>query len=155
MRSFKGYLHRWMASTMKLAPYTAPTIMPVLRSSAKAALQTCTGGPNGRMCAFQWRGGVFQGNAGAGEQMNVLAALLSVMDPTSVRGPLTNSSGGTSGGSLVAGTGGDMNIFDQSYRPITTGDRAGAGIVTAVLLGVFFSTMAWLNWDQFKNVGTI
>ncbi|KXJ94982.1 family 76 glycoside hydrolase [Microdochium bolleyi] len=155
MRSFKGYLHRWMASTMKLAPYTAPTIMPVLRSSAKAALKTCTGGTNGRMCGFQWRSGEFVGPAGAGEQMNVLGALMSVMNPADIRAPLTNATGGTSGGSLTAGTGGDMNIFDRSYRPITTGDRAGAGIATAVLLGLFLSTMAWLNWDQFRSVGSL
>ncbi|KAH7030634.1 family 76 glycoside hydrolase [Microdochium trichocladiopsis] len=159
MRSFKGYLHRWLASTMKMAPYTEPTIMPLLRSSLRAALKTCTGGANGRMCGFHWREGRFiagPGKAddvpGVSEQMNVLGALLSVMRTESVRPPLTNATGGTSGGDYNAGTNGDYDPYDR-FRPVTTADRAGAGVATAVFVGVFAGMMAWLNWDQMRGGG--
>lgn len=38
MLSFKGYLHRWLAQAATLAPFTAATITPVLKTSAAAAV---------------------------------------------------------------------------------------------------------------------
>lgn len=162
MRTFKGYLHRWMASTMKLAPYTESIIMPVLRESATAALKTCTGGRNGRMCGFYWREGAFRNVAPAGqypdtasmgEQMNVLGALMSVMRTDSYLPPLTNTTGGTSGTDYAAGLGPDKDPRDRLWKPITQADRAGAGIITTVLIGLFGLTMLWLNWDQLRGRG--
>ncbi len=50
--------------------------------------------------------------------------------------PVTNSTGGTSVGNPAAGTGGsDDNPLD--IRPATGGDRAGAGILTTLVLGGF------------------
>ncbi len=79
MLSFKGYLHRWMAQAVRLAPYTHDTIMPVLKNSTAAAVKTCTGGANGRQCGFRWNTGGFDGVMGAGQQMSVLAALSTVL----------------------------------------------------------------------------
>ncbi|KXJ89888.1 mannan endo-1,6-alpha-mannosidase DCW1 [Microdochium bolleyi] len=162
MRTFKGYLHRWMASTMKMAPYTESIIMPVLRESARAALKTCTHGPNGRLCGFYWREGAFRttapvgqfpDTASMGEQMNVLGALMSVMKTETYRPPFTNTTGGTSGADYNAGLAGDEDPRNRLWKPITAADKAGAGIVTAVLIGAFASTMLWLNWDQMRGRG--
>jgi mannan endo-1,6-alpha-mannosidase len=54
MTFFKSFLHRSLASTAKVAPYTAALILPVLKSSAAAAVKNCTGGDNGRMCGLYW-----------------------------------------------------------------------------------------------------
>lgn len=155
MRSFKGYLHRWMATTMKLVPHTEAVIMPVMRSSARAALKTCVGGANGRMCGFHWRAGEFRAPApGAGEQMNVLGALLSVMKVNSVKAPLSGNNGGTSQGDSNAGLGGTFNPYEK-YGPPTAADKAGASIATVVFVGVFAGLMGWLNWDQLMGRGAL
>ncbi|RYC64679.1 hypothetical protein CHU98_g1530 [Xylaria longipes] len=64
MLTYKGFLHRWMAYTAQLAPSTAGRIMPLLKSSTKAAVAQCTGGDNGRQCGFHWTSGKFDGQLG-------------------------------------------------------------------------------------------
>jgi len=142
MESFKGYLHRWLAYAVRLVPEMKDTIMPVLRTSAQAAVKTCTGGDNGRMCGFRWSTGVFD-KLSAGHQMNVLGALVSVMDPAAAKAPLTNATG-TSIGNFDAGS----DVVDpMSFAPITTGDKAGAGIVTAIIMAAALGAFAWMSID--------
>jgi mannan endo-1,6-alpha-mannosidase len=143
MESFKGYLHRWMGTTMQLAPHTQPIILPVLQNSLQAALAQCTGGDNGRFCGFHWNTGTFDGEVGAGQQMNVLGALVSVMTQT-VPPPLTNGTGGTSVGDVNAGS--EVSVLPV-FGDVTTGDRAGAGILTALLIAGVCSAFAWMSID--------
>ena len=142
MESFKGYLHRWLSAAVQLAPYTADKVMPVLKTSLAGALKQCTGGDNGRFCGFHWTSGKFDEKIGAGQQMNVLGALTSVMKYNPV--PVTNSTGGTSQGNFNAGS-------DQpdlpTPDPVTTGDRAGAGILTALMIAGACSAFAWMSID--------
>ncbi|KAI1641332.1 family 76 glycosyl hydrolase [Biscogniauxia mediterranea] len=143
MESFKGYMHRWMGQTMQLVPTTYSKIFPVLKTSAQAAVKQCTGGDNGRMCGFHWTTGVFDGKTGVGQQMNVLGALISLLTP-SVAPPLTNATGGTSQGNANAGS---DNSLTPNFREITGGDKAGAGIITAVLMTGALSAFAWMSLD--------
>lgn len=39
-QTFKAYLSRWMAATVKVAPWSHDTIMPLIRSSATAAAKS-------------------------------------------------------------------------------------------------------------------
>jgi mannan endo-1,6-alpha-mannosidase len=142
MLSFKGYLHRWLAETAILAPYTADQIMPVLRTSTAAAVAQCTGGTNGRFCGFKWSSGTFDGKTGACQQMSVLAALMSLLQTPE---PLTNSTGGSSVGNPNAGTNQTTPAY---FAPITTGDRAGAAILTILLLGGTISTFVWMGFGS-------
>lgn len=143
MESFKGYLHRWLGTTMQLASFTQPTILPVLKTSLKAALSQCTGGDNGRFCGFHWKSGTFDGFVGAGQQMNVLGALMSVITQT-IDPPVTNNTGGTSQGDPNAG--GDTSTT-PNWTDIKTGDKAGAGILTALLIAGGCSAFAWMSID--------
>ncbi|KAI2607031.1 glycoside hydrolase [Hypoxylon fragiforme] len=121
MLFYKGIMLRRLASAMEMAPYTAARILPVLKSSAKAAAAHCTGGDNGRMCGFRWTSGHFDGETGAAQQADVLSALLAVID--------VHSAGGSGNGS---GKGFDM--------PQGTGARAGMSVsafVGALLAGGF------------------
>lgn len=107
---FKGILHRALATTMKLAPYTADKILPVLKTSAAAAVTTCTGGDNGRMCGFVWSNGTFDDST-AGAQTSVLSALLSVLQSAVVANDTSSGSGnstsdGGKGGNNSTGSGG-------------------------------------------------
>jgi mannan endo-1,6-alpha-mannosidase len=57
--------------------------------------------------------------------------------------PLTNDTGGTSVGSSDAGTTTNTNLITNTLT-ITTKDRAGAGILTAVCLLGLFGTGFWM-----------
>ena len=139
-RSFKAYLGRWMAATTKVAPWTHDTIMPLLQSSATAAATSCSGGDDGNTCGMRWTTGNWDGASGVGEQMSALEVIQSNLIDT-VRGPVSNGTGGISMGDPSAGTGGDVAV---PLEQITTADRAGAGIVTALLLVGLLGGAWWL-----------
>jgi mannan endo-1,6-alpha-mannosidase len=142
MLSFKGYLHRWMATVGQIAPFTHDTIMPLLKTSTQAGVSTCTGGTNGRVCGFKWTTRAYDGTQGAGQQMNVLAAVSSLLiDETAA--PVTNMTGGTSEGNPNAGSQSDN--FNRHVTPPTTGDKAGAGILTFIILGMAVGTFGWMS----------
>ncbi|KAF2972833.1 hypothetical protein GQX73_g799 [Xylaria multiplex] len=94
---YKAFLHRSLASTIKLAPHTASLILPVLKTSAAAAAKSCTGGDNERMCGLTWTGS-FDNRTGAGSEIGVLSALLSLL-PTekAVASPGSNTSNNETG----------------------------------------------------------
>jgi len=132
-RSFKGYLARWMAATIKMAPFTYDLIMPKLQASAQAAAAQCSGGADGNTCGLQWtQGAKYDGSFGVGEQMSAMEVIQSNLI-TKVAGPVTNNTGGTSKGNPSAGTGGDNPIAVEAAT-ITTGDKAGAGFLTVLIL---------------------
>lgn len=129
--SFKAYLARWMASVTKLAPWTTDQIMPLLKSSAQAAAQQCTGGSDGVTCGSRWWMG-WDGSYGVGQQMSALEVIQANLI-SFVSGPVGNSTGGTSRGNPSAGMG-EGNV--KPPDPITTGDKAGAGVLTAAVLAM-------------------
>jgi len=147
MLSFKGYVHRWLAAATKVAPKWEKKILDVLRTSAEAAVKQCTGGETGRKCGFYWREGVYVDTAvdktsGAGEQMSVLAAVSSLLiDKTP---DLANNITGTSKGNPLAGT--KSRGVIEPLTPITTGDRAGAAILTILILGIAITTWGWMSF---------
>ncbi|OBT78038.1 hypothetical protein VF21_03169 [Pseudogymnoascus sp. 05NY08] len=146
-KSFKAYLARWMAATSQVAPFTAPTISKFLLTSAKAAAAQCTGGTNGRACGLRWvhngATGVWDGTTGVGEEMAALEVIQSTIIGQTA-GPVTNTTGGTSVGNYNAGsntkTAGSLL---NNWTP-TTGDRAGAGVVTAVILAGLIGGVSWM-----------
>lgn len=142
MLSFKGYVHRWMATMTKVAPYTAATVLPVLQKSAAAAAAQCTGGDTKRACGFKWKSGTFDGSTGAGQEMNVLGAISSLLIDQA-KPPLTAETGGTSKGNVNAGQNSDD--FQQHDTPVSTGDRAGAGILTFIVLASACGMFGWIS----------
>ncbi|KAK0387452.1 hypothetical protein NLU13_5764 [Sarocladium strictum] len=142
MQSFKGYVHRWYATTTKMAPFIRNTILPVLQTSAAAAIKACSGGALGRQCGFVWTNGTYDGKIGVGEQMSVVAATSSLLiDQAPV--PVTANAGGTSKGNINAG--GNSDNLNRHETPITTGGRAGAGILTALILGSACGLFGWMS----------
>lgn len=142
MLSFKGYLHRWLATATRVAPIVAPKILPVLKTSTEAAVLTCTGEANGRTCGFKWSTKAYDGSHGVGQQMNVLAAVSSLLIDQ-VLPPVTNTTGGTSQGDPNAGSRSD-NLKGE-LAPLTTGDRAGAAIITVLILLSAVGTFGWIS----------
>jgi mannan endo-1,6-alpha-mannosidase len=148
MFSFKGYVLRWLATVAQLAPFTKDRILNLMMTTTKAAIRQCSGGgpPGyGRTCGFRWNRAEYDGTHGAGQQMNVLGALSALLF-TQASGPLTNLTGGTSLGDYNAGS-------DSDFRPrdITMGDKAGAGILTVLLLILVTSTFGWMSTEFFEG----
>jgi mannan endo-1,6-alpha-mannosidase len=146
MLSFKGYIHRWYSTVTRLAPFTADTILPVLRNSAQAAVKQCTGGDLGRQCGFKWLSGKFDGNVGAGQEMNVLGAVSSLLIDN-VGGPVGTDTGGTRKGDPNAGAG-TQDVNKTPTGPVTGGDRAGAAILTIVMLGSACGLFGWMSFGE-------
>ena len=142
--SFKAYLSRWMAATTKVAPWTSDQILPLLASSAQAAAQSCSGGNDGNVCGTKWTQAGWDGTSGVGQQMSALEVIQSNLIKK-VAGPVSNSTGGTSRGNPSAGSG--TTVHAEPPSAITTGDKAGAGVLTAAVIvsllgGGYVSTAA-------------
>lgn len=74
----------------------------------------------------------------------VQANLISKVPP-----PVTANTGGHSQGDPSAGGGGDKAQLGGAYTDrISTGDRAGAGILTALVLVGLLWMLGWMLWDE-------
>jgi len=122
--------------------------MPVLKSSAVAAAKQCSGGSNGRTCGLSWsKGTQWDGTQGVGQQMAAMSViftnLLQFDNGVQIGPPLTNSSGGTSVGNPNAGS---QSVADPTaITPATTADKAGAGILTTLILISVTGLFGWMS----------
>ena len=145
--SFKAYLSRWMAAATQIAPFTSDTILPLLKTSAQGAAGQCSGN-SGSTCGRHWYSSTWDGKTGPGEEMSALSVIQANLI-SKVAPPLTANSGGTSKGDPSAGSGGDNPV--QMHNPsanmkITAGDRAGAAILTALVLASFLGMVVWISF---------
>jgi hypothetical protein len=149
--SFKAYLSRWLGVCIQMAPFTHDMIMPRLQTSAKAAAQTCVGpskhGAGNYACGMRWWWNGFDGKQGVGQQMTALN-IISVLNVDRVPPPYSSNTGGSSKGDPGLGTGSvDDDIPQIHTEPVTTADKAGASILT-ILVVVFVVVGAWwLIWE--------
>ena len=120
--------------------------MPWIQASATAAAAQCSGGANGEMCGMKWTmGKVWDGTQGVGQQMGALSVIqANLIDQVSV--PVTNKTGGTSQGNAAAGGGGGISNNNPalSQNVITQGSRAGAGILTTLVLLSVIGCSWWM-----------
>lgn len=146
--SFKAYLSRWMAATTQIAPFTSIFIIPKLQTSAKGAAAQCSGGSDGKTCGRHWYSSTWDGKQGVGEQMSALSIIQANLI-TKVPPPFTANSGGTSKGNPSGGGSGDNPVLSDNpsaNMKITTGDKAGASIITALVLLSLCGTIFWISF---------
>lgn len=140
-RSFRLFLARSLGLTLKLAPSTHDTIIPLIETSAMLALQSCSGGFDGHTCGLDWSYDGWDGLYGLGEQM---AALEIIQNLRYAHRPLpyTQESGASSRGNGAAG----VQSTDTVEAPLTidNGDKAGAGIITVVIGCSIIGMGVWL-----------
>lgn len=141
---FKGLLSTWLSYVALVVPNTYELIMPKLQTSAVAAAKSCTGN-NNNTCGVQWYKSQWDGWTGMEEQISVSqvfsANLLPFVEEKAAVSPVTSKTGGNSSSNPNAGL--DHNKQDNTPRPITTGDKAGAGILTLVLVAFWAALMAF------------
>lgn len=135
-QSFKAYLARYMGLTAVLVPDTNDIIMNYLISTVAGIEQSCVGGTDNVTCGTTWLNEGWDNTWGLGQEMSALEVVQNLLI-TTVDPPYTASSGGSSNGI--------SNDTDTSTTSkITTADKAGAGVVTSVvLLGIIVNSW-WL-----------
>lgn len=142
---FKGLVVSWLSYTTLLVPSTAGKIMPMLESSAKACAASCTGNGN-NTCGVRWYQSKWDGWTGMEEQISasqMFSAMLVKYAKGKDVGPVTENTGGTSNGNVNAGMG-DGSGQENTLPPITTGDKAGAGILTVAFVGGWIGLMVFM-----------
>lgn len=140
--TFKSFSLRWLTLATQLVPSLAEQIWPYLKASAQGAAGQCDGGDSGTVCGYDWTTTTWDGSTGVGQQMSALAAINANLIPLEgLFGPLTLATGATSKQDPSAGT--DAGEGDL-LKPITTGDRAGAGVLTFLWLTMLFGGTYWL-----------
>ncbi|KIW61603.1 hypothetical protein PV05_01704 [Exophiala xenobiotica] len=77
--SMKAYLIRWLAGTSMMAPFTSGRVGEILRASAQAAAQACTGGKDGTACGSKWYITGWDGTSGLGQQLCAMEAMYALM----------------------------------------------------------------------------
>ncbi|AEO54904.1 glycoside hydrolase family 76 protein [Thermothelomyces thermophilus ATCC 42464] len=149
-QSFKAYLSRWMAATIKWAPWTNRRVKPLLASSAAAAVATCTGGDNGRMCGLKWNTRRWDGTTGVGQQMAAMEVVLANAIEHS-RPPVTDRNGGTSVGDPGAGSADVGRKTPEEYSSVSTAEKTGAYILTVLfVIGVIAGSLFALD-DEYNR----
>ncbi|KAJ6160661.1 CAZyme family GH76 [Penicillium chermesinum] len=141
---FKGLMVMWLANVALLVPSTYSTILSKLQSSASGAASTCTGLGN-NTCGVRWYGGEWDGKIGMEEDIsatNVFSvAMLPFVNKDTAK-PVSSSTGGDSKSDPNAGQGQDTG--NVVLAPITTGDKAGAGILTVVFVGAVIGAIVFM-----------
>ncbi|KAJ0109601.1 hypothetical protein J7T55_014163 [Diaporthe amygdali] len=152
----KGYVHRWLASATQVAPFLAEKVLPVLQTSAEAAVKQCVESDNGTVshsCGFYWRNQTFvdpaetDGTTGAGENLDVFAAVSSLLIADAAA-PATDAGADNSSDSSGNGQGGSPSGTSDTSSPSgTAGSNSGAGRLGAgVTKSLLVSAMAALAW---------
>ncbi|ANB11543.1 Dcw1p [Sugiyamaella lignohabitans] len=142
-RSFKAIYSRFLGLTAQLAPPMADQIMNLLSSSAAAAAISCSGGTDGHTCGLNWNVGKWDGVWGLGEQMSALEVMQNTR-ALQIAKPLTAHTGGSSKGNPAAGSDSGTSNFLTNSLDISSKDRAGAGILTALLAVGIVGTGWWM-----------
>ena len=138
---FKGLVSSWLAFTALLVPSTYDTILAKLQTSATAAALSCTGHDN-NTCGISWYKSEYDGWIGMEEEISASNIFLANMIPYVSKSPITSSTGGNSTSNPTAGEN-DTSSDTTSTTTISTGDRAGAGILTVIFITAWVALMGW------------
>lgn len=142
-RFFKGVFARCLGLTALLVPELKSSVMPLLESSASAAAQACSGGTDGHTCGLNWETSGWDGKYGLGEQVSALEMIQSVLTPEEPA-PLSQEDEGVAVGDVEAGTSGSSARLGTNDLDIQTRDKAGAAIITALVLAILLGGTVWM-----------
>ncbi|CCH46053.1 Mannan endo-1,6-alpha-mannosidase [Wickerhamomyces ciferrii] len=142
-RSFKAVFSRSLAMASVLVPALYDDIRPLLESSAEAAAKSCSGGSDGVTCGLDWTTGEWDGKYGLGEQMSALEIFNSLVAPLSPA-PFSQEDEGVAVGNPNAGIDSDSTDLAHQKLNITGRDKAGAAIITALIMLSIIIGAIWM-----------
>ncbi|KAL4818059.1 glycosyl hydrolase family 76-domain-containing protein [Aspergillus spinulosporus] len=140
MLCFKGWTAMWMALTANLVPQTRTTIVPKLQGSAVAIGRQCDG-EDENLCGNRWYQDTWDGIKGLEVQMAALGGITSnLMLMTEATAKTIETNPDAKEQHL------DTHNSDDpaTLRAISTGDRVGSWILTAVWSLGILSAAWWL-----------
>ena len=143
---FKGYLADYLSSCAHLVPSTRDRIDLILRKTAQAIGESCTGGNLNAMCGMQWS---LRKYDHSDEIMVVLPIQISALNAlvghlsllSGMPGPMSADSGGTSVGDDDT----SVRLSDATaskQRTITTADTVGA-VILLIISSVSVMALGW------------
>lgn len=142
-----------------MADFTRDYIKAKLQASAQAAAKSCSGTVTGtaNVCGLSWRKAAYDGApygialGGLGEQMAAMEVFqnnLLFFGGNGTTGPVTQNNGGTSQGNPNAGAVSDKPIdLGTADDPATTAGRAGAAILTIIMLSMLLGVSYFVVTD--------
>lgn len=139
---FKGYVTSWLALTGQLMPSLKDRILPKLKGSAQALAESCSGMGN-NTCGVRWYPRKWDGTVGMEQEISASDCFSANILLHKGESPVSRFTGGNSTSDPNAGQGGPGENQDV-LKPITTGDKAGAGILTALFIPGWVGLMAWM-----------
>lgn len=142
-RSFRSIFARMLGLTSVLVPPVSDKINTLLNASASAAAKSCSGGTDGHTCGLNWFKGDWDGNYGLGEQMSALEVIQNTLIHTRPA-PYTSTNGGSSEGDASAGLNTTTTNVLENNLKINNGDRAGAAVITGVVLMIVVGGSVWM-----------
>ncbi|SGZ53166.1 CIC11C00000005442 [Sungouiella intermedia] len=142
-RSFRSLFSRCLSLTASLMPEFYNQIYnDWLTPSAKGAAQSCSGGTDGITCGENWAYNGWDGKYGLGEQMSALEVILGLTASDHL--PLTPQTGGSNKDSNVSAGNNTKVSTNTNEITVSTGDKAGAAVLTAVVLGTILGGSIWM-----------
>jgi mannan endo-1,6-alpha-mannosidase len=161
--SFKAYLARWMTSSTQMAPWIYNTSITLLKSSAKAAAEQCSGSPNvntgqstGTICGLKWYlNGTWDGSNGVGQEMAALEVIIGTLVTPHQNVPLTNSTGGTSIGDPNAGFNASNIPPGEVISPSSHTERGAAWFLTVLICLLALWTWWFLSSTTLERKGRL
>ncbi|CAH2351661.1 mannan endo-1,6-alpha-mannosidase Dfg5p [[Candida] railenensis] len=143
-RSFRSLFARSLASAALFVPSISSEIETNVKASAAGAAQSCSGGSDGVTCGINWSYNGWDGWYGLGEQMSALEIILALFAfDGEMALPYTATNGGSSTSNTEAGTD-STTTTNSNLITIGTKDKAGAGILTAVVLIAIVGGSIWM-----------
>lgn len=142
-RSFRSLFARTLGLTASLMPQFRDKIYDDwLLPSAKAAAASCSGGSDYITCGENWSVDGWDKMYGLGEQMSAAETIMSLI--TVDNAPLTPATGALDSGSDVEAGNLTSTSTNANSLNITTKDKAGAAVLTAVVLGSLLGGSVWM-----------
>ncbi|KAJ5632753.1 Mannan endo-1-6-alpha-mannosidase DCW1 [Penicillium lividum] len=142
---FKGLVSSWLAFTAMLVPSTWDTILPKLQTSASAAALSCTGHDN-NTCGVRWYLSTYDGYMTMEQEISATNVFVANLIAFEKSAPVTSTTGGNSTSDVTAGDNDTAATTTETSSTITSGSRAGAGILTVVLVSGWVAIMGWVVW---------
>lgn len=137
---FKGLVSSWLSFTALIVPSLYDTILPKLQTSGTAAALSCTG-HNNNTCGVRWYKSEYDGWIGMEEQISATNIFVANMIAFSNAAPVTSTTGGNSTSDATAGQNDTSSV--KTTTKVTSGDRAGAGILTVLFVAGWVGIMGW------------